>query len=266
MDNNDSEIPDFATLAADPEIAPLLDFEPVPRKVKRPDGWTPDLQRELIARIAWTGTLQEAVWQMGKHATGAEALYKNPDADSFRLSWDAAEALGRRRNGLDSRPPFAGEVPGIMRRKSKQAAPLPGQILNEHGEYEDEESYRQRVEDAKESIGMKLVRCRRAFLAEISGDAGKRAAFEILTELPVDWELAKELKPQPFEPWTRTNQHQPDMILTAESGWSAGELGYGPDKKAAARAAVDAWREERGLEPIDWSEGEEGASRGINPT
>ncbi|MCL6729253.1 hypothetical protein [Sphingomonas hankyongi] len=110
------EIPEFATLAADPEIAPLLRFDPVVRKVKRPDGWTPELQRELVARIAATGTVQSAVWQMGKHATGAEALYKTPGATSFRQSWDAAIIIGRRRNGLDSQPPFLGEVPGITRR------------------------------------------------------------------------------------------------------------------------------------------------------
>src|SRR3954462_2654378 len=113
-------IPTFAELSADPEIAALLDFEPVVRKVKRPDGWTPDLQRELIARLAHTGTLQQAVWQMGKHATGAEALYKRPGADSFRAAWACALALGRRRNGLDARPPYAGTVPGITRR-SKSA-------------------------------------------------------------------------------------------------------------------------------------------------
>jgi hypothetical protein len=84
----DPHIPTFEQLAADPEIAPLLRFDPVVRKVKRPDGWTPELQRELIARIAATGTVQAAVWQMGKHATGAEALYKTPSAGSFRISWD----------------------------------------------------------------------------------------------------------------------------------------------------------------------------------
>lgn len=113
-----ADIPDFADLAVDPEIAPLLSFEPVPRKVKRPDGWTDELQRELIARIAATGTIQAAVWQMGKHATGAEALYKVRGADSFRASWDSAIAIGRRRNGLDSQPPYAGDVPGIVRRRS----------------------------------------------------------------------------------------------------------------------------------------------------
>jgi len=113
-----ADIPDFADLAADPEIAPLLRFDPVVRKIRRPDGWTPELQRELIARLAATGTIQAAVWQMGKHATGAEALYKTPSADSFRASWDAAVIIGRRRNGLDSQPPYAGPVPGITRRHS----------------------------------------------------------------------------------------------------------------------------------------------------
>ena len=253
------DIPSFEELAADPQIAPLLDFTPVPRKVKRPDGWTPDLQRELIARIAATGTLQGAVWQMSKHATGAEGLYKTACADSFRAAWDAALAIGRRRNGLDAGPPFAREVPGIVRRRprgrdSQGVPPLPGQVMNEHGEWEDEESMRLRGETAAESIRMKLVRCRRLYLMSISDCAGKRAAFEILTELPVDWEKAQRLKPQPFEPWTTINQRKPDMVLTAESGWSFGQIGYGPDKMAELQRDIDGYRAEHGLPPVEWGE------------
>jgi len=129
-------IPDFAALAADPEIAPLLRFDPVVRKIRRPDGWTPELQRELIARLAATGTIQAAVWQMGKHATGAEALYKTPTATSFRASWDAAVIIGRRRNGLDSQPPFAGPVPGITRRSSPERGGGPAQPVE--GAQDDE--------------------------------------------------------------------------------------------------------------------------------
>ena len=254
------EIPDFATLAADPEIAPLLNFTPVVRKVKRPDGWTEELQRELIARLAATGTLQQAVWQMGKHATGAEALYKTPSADSFRMSWDAAIIIGRRRNGLDAQPPFMGEVPGITRRGkllASAAGPLPGQVMNERGEWEDEGSMLARAEEAKDSIKEKLLRARRLFLAEISGSAGKRAAFEILTELPIDWDKAKRLEPQPDEPWNRANQRQPDMIMTAENGWSAGEIGYGEDKKKALREAVDKYRAKKGMPEVHWNEDED---------
>jgi hypothetical protein len=77
-----------------------------------------------------------------------------------------------------------------------------------------------------------------------------------LTELPIDWGRARRLEPQADEPYNRANQRQPDMILTAESGWSFGECGYGPDKKAEARAAIDAYRAEEGLPPVDWEAGE----------
>lgn len=251
-------IPTFAELAADPEIAPLLNFTPVARQIKRPNGWTAELQQELIARIAATGTLQQAVWQMGKHATGAEGLYKKADAVSFRASWDAAIIIGRRRNGLDSLPPFAGPVPGVTRRGKAallaSAGPLPGQVRNERGEWEDEASFNRRGEEAKDSIATKLLRIRRLYLAEISGCPGQRAAFEILTELPIDWNKAQRLEPQDDEPYRTSNQREPDMILLAESGWSFGETGYGPDRKAEARRAMDEYREETGLPPIDWSE------------
>jgi hypothetical protein len=254
----DSDIPTFAELAADPEIAALLDFEPVVRKVKRPDGWTPGLQRELIARLASTGNLQRAVWQMGKHATGAEALYKVPAADAFRAAWDAAIAIGRRRTGLDSAAPFVGDVPGITRRTSSRSrpensGPLPGQVMNEYGEWEDQDSYDRRAEEAKDSVSKKLLRCRRLYLQQIADCPGKRAAFEILTEYPVDWDKARRLEPQDDEPFNIANQHQPDMILTAQAGW-LGDFAHGRNRMAEAREALNAHRVEQGLEPVDWGE------------
>jgi hypothetical protein len=259
---SDSDIPRFAELAADPEIAALLTFTPVIRKVVRPDGWSPELQRELIARIASTGTLQQAVWQMGKHATGAEGLYKKAGAAEFRAAWDAAIIIGRRRNGLDSAAPFAGPVPGITRRSKARDEGLerdingrvrePGQRLNEHGEWEDEASFHRRAGEAKDSISMKLLNCRRLYLREICANPGKRAAFEILTELPIDWDRASRLEPQDDEPWKIPNMREPEWVVTAESGWSFGEFGYGPDRKAEARAAIDRLRAEAGEEAIDW--------------
>lgn len=251
------EIPDFATLAADPEIAPLLGFEPVVRKVKRPDGWTPELQRELIARIAATGTVQQAVWQMGKHATGAEALYKVPGAEAFRKCWGAAIIIGRRRNGLDSQPPFLGNVPGIQRRTSSrsrhEAGPLPGQVLNEHGEWEDEESLRRRGLEAKDSISRKLLNCRRLYLREISSSPGKRAAFEILTGFAIDWDKAERLEPQADEPFRKPNMRQPDMLLTAENGWM-GDMAHGANRMAEAREALNEELVRQGKPPIDWDD------------
>ncbi len=252
-----------ADLTADPEIAALLDFDPVPRKIEVAGGWTPDKQREFIARLAVHGSPNGACDEMGMHRTGVTKLYKSPFGASFRESWHGAVALATSRQAQRApRVPISGStVPPSLDhrfkdRTSNADGPLPGQVLNEFGEWEDEDSYARRGEEAIDSIRAKLVRARRLYLGEISSCPGKRAAFEILTELPVDWDKAAKLEPQPFEPWTRTNQRQPDMLLTAESGWSFGEWGYGPDKKAEARRVLNEIRVERGLEPIDWGKEE----------
>src|SRR6185295_14644166 len=138
-------------------------------------------------------------------------LYRSPLAASFRAAWDGAVALAKKRAAEQAALSFVrpgSAAPSIDRRRkllasTALAGPLPGQVLNERGEWEDEESFRGRAGDAKDSIGQKLVRARRAFLAEISSCPGKRAAFEMLTELPVDWDKAAKLEPQEFEPWMR---------------------------------------------------------------
>ncbi len=247
----------------DPEIEELLKFEPAPRQNKRRDGWTAALQRRFIAELARTGSPTMAAEAVGKNRYGVEKLYKSPGAEGFRAAWDSAVALFEGRSAervvaenadrVAARPPF------VDRRRARwpaQAGPQPGQVLNEFGEWEDEASLHRRAEEARDSISNKLLRARRLYLQEISGNAGKRAAFEILTELPVDWDKAERLEPQPDEPWRRTNQRQPDMILTAESGWSFGECGYGPDRKAEARKAIDKYRQAEGLPAIDWEDGE----------
>lgn len=255
------DFPTFEELAADPEIGALLDFEPAPRKNKRRDGWTPALQKRFVAFLAYTGSPNKAAEALGKNRHGVEKVYKSEGADAFRAAWDGAIELFIERDAerialehapiAGARPPF---VDGRRKRLSTQAGPLPGQVMNEFGEWEDEDSMQRRGEAALDSIRDKLLRCRRAYLAQISGSAAKRAAFEILTELPVDWDKAAKLEAQPDEPWNRANMRQPDMVLTAESGWMLGEHGYGPDRKAEAKKAIDAHRAEQGLEPIEWDE------------
>ena len=143
-----------------------------------------------------------------------------------------------------------GEVPGITRRKARAAptadGPAPGQMLNEYGEWEDEDALQRRAAAARGSIANKLLLARRLYLQEISGSPGRRAAFEILTELPVDWDRAARLEPQPDEPWRHPNLRAPDMLLTAEAGW-LGDIAHGPDKKA--RAAPDDRRVSGGAGP-----------------
>ena len=257
------EIPTFEELAADPEIAALLDFEPVPRKTSQPNAWTPDLQREFIARLASHGSITRACTEVAKERSGVQKLYNSPAGASFRAAWHAAIDLAKRRQAeqMPDGPPPMRRLPTIDRRLKANPQPLvgeggEGQILNEFGEWEDEGSYMQRGEDARDGIAAKLLRIRRLYLQEISASPGKRAAFEILTELPIDWEAAERLEPQADEPFRTRNQRPPDMILMAESGWSFGECGYGPDKKAERRRAIDEHRAAEGLDPVDW-EGEE---------
>lgn len=128
-------------------------------------------------------------------------------------------------------------------------------MKNEYGEWEDEHSLADRVDEAKERMRQRMLAARRLHLHEISRSPGKRAAFEILTQLPIDWDKAKTLEPQEDEPWRVVNMREPAMLLTAENGW-LGDMLPGPDKMAELRQALDEERVSRGLEPVDW-EGED---------
>jgi hypothetical protein len=266
--DNDDDIPTFEELAADPEIASLLDFEPIPRANTREDGWTAPLQRMFMAYLAYYGSPGKACDALGKRRSGIDKLSKKPEAKSFREAWKGAVELAEERRAAKIAADHAGmgsaQLPFIDHRRKHlppPQTPLPGRpptesgqwVRNEDGEWEDAESYRERGEEAADSIRHKLLRIRRIYLQDISDSPGKRAAFEILTDLPIDWDKAAAGEPQDDEPYRNSNQRQPDMILTAESGWSFGEIGYGPDRKAELRAAIDAHRAEEGLPAVDWS-------------
>src|SRR5437588_10835134 len=97
MSDSLPEIPTFAERAADPEIAALLDFAPVPRKIEVVGGWSPEKQREFIARLAAHGSKNKACTEMSMHATGMTKVQNSPGSKSFRLAWDSAVELARRR-------------------------------------------------------------------------------------------------------------------------------------------------------------------------
>jgi hypothetical protein len=249
-------------VTTDPEILALLDFEPAPRKREVDGGWTPELQREVVARLAVTGSYNLAAGEMGKDPTGLKKVYNSPPAASFRAACDGAVALAKARQaaGVAAHYVQPGSRPPTLdnRRKFRPehgAMPLPGQRLNERGEWEDADAIARRGEDARWSIIHKLQGARRLYLQEICGSAAKRAAFEILTRLPIDWKKAKRLEPQPDEPWRTPNMREPDMLLTAENGWLA-EFTHGPDKKAQMRKAIDDYRKKKGQEPVNWEEEE----------
>ena len=74
------DTPTFAELAADPAIAPLLDFEPVPLR-RRANGWDADAQRAFIAHLAITGSKTHAADAVGRAPNGADQLLKRDGAE-----------------------------------------------------------------------------------------------------------------------------------------------------------------------------------------
>jgi hypothetical protein len=246
---------------ADAEIAALLQFKPVPRAFKKEKAWTAPLQRLFIADLARHGSPNKACQALGKYRSGVDKLYKSADGASFRAAWDGAIALAEQRLADQALADNAGladlRAPFVDQRRPAHSQPSApdqgdeGQVRNEYDEWEDEGSVQRRFEEARDSITNKLLRARRLYLQEICGSPGKRAAFEMLTLLPIDWDRAERLEPQPDEPYHDGRMRKPDLMLTAENGWM-GEMVHGPDKKAQLRRDMDVYRREQGLPPIDW--------------
>ena len=116
----------FDELAADHETAALLGFEPVIRKVQVEGGWTAELQREFIARLAAHGSAAKACDEMGKTRTGVSKLYRSPSAASFRAAWHAAVELATRRRAEQApRPEYVSSnaQPPTIDHRRKSGAP-----------------------------------------------------------------------------------------------------------------------------------------------
>jgi hypothetical protein len=78
------EEPDWA--ADDPEIAALLTFTPIPRGVKRADGWDPASQRGFIAWLAATGNVITAARAVERSESGAKQLRREDERGEFALA------------------------------------------------------------------------------------------------------------------------------------------------------------------------------------
>jgi len=229
----------------DPGIAALLDFEPAPRQVPRPDGWTPARQRRFIVQLALTGSPKAAADLMGKNLSGLKHLYRTDGADSFRAAWKAAIELAasRKRNHRASALPASSEVPGTASRSPRgQHKHKPGQSCGECGQVVEEMTEeRQEYLDTMRSIRNRLLSCRRFYLASVAECPRKRLAWELLVG-PTDWERAKRMEPQDDEPipdpernsYGLPSMRKPDMVLTVGSGLLP-ELTGGEDALAELR-------------------------------
>jgi hypothetical protein len=101
----EDEAKDPAAAPEDPEIATLLEFEPVPRRNKRHDGWSAAHQRGFIAALATCGNIDRAAQAVDRTQSGAWTVRNSAGADGFKESWEAALSLYHRRNPRRAPPP-----------------------------------------------------------------------------------------------------------------------------------------------------------------
>lgn len=71
---------EFAALAG---LGDLLDFEPVPRRTARADGWTPEIQRAFVAALAVTGSERQSAAVVERAAYGVTQLREAQSSESF---------------------------------------------------------------------------------------------------------------------------------------------------------------------------------------
>ena len=103
-------------------------FEPVPRKTRRHDGWTPERQKAFIAALADTGSVKRAARWVNMSPEGAYWLRRQNGSESFRRAWECAldfgvqrlkdEAFDRALNGQLSPVFVGGKLKGFRRVKN----------------------------------------------------------------------------------------------------------------------------------------------------
>jgi hypothetical protein len=132
-------------LTDDPEILALLDFEPVVRKCKRHDGWTPANQRRYVVGLAETGSVDAAAQRIGRTMSGAYTVRTSAGGEGFAEAWDKALALHHRRNPrpLPKGRPSRGEILAGSGRSwpARAAPPAPEPVDPEAEERERQELF-----------------------------------------------------------------------------------------------------------------------------
>lgn len=82
----DSQAPELDAHGFDPSEYQWLPVRRKPRK----DGWTPQRQRDFIAALAGSGSLEFACMEVGMSKSSAHRLRRSPGAEQFSAAWDVA--------------------------------------------------------------------------------------------------------------------------------------------------------------------------------
>ena len=219
---------------------PIPDFDAVPRKCNRHDGWTADRQRAFIEALAELGSVSRAAKRINMSTEGAYSLRRQPGAEGFRAAWKAALdqgvqrltdiALDRATEGVAVPVFWRGEQVGEKRSYNDRllmfmlkhhqpdqygaAAQLQsGTRSKQLDALEAQDDFRARMatkESARADLAERLSAIRRVFKMEIADDPEKRAAWDLLVG-PTDWDNLDEIDCEPH--LSPVNMNRPDMIL-----------------------------------------------------
>ena len=132
-------------------LGDLLEFEPVPRKTQRADGWTPERQRAFIAALSATGSKRQAAIAIGMAAYGVDQLLKAEGNEGFRAAFDRAMAIAQANGSLR----IAKGVADAAARNAQLAPPsrLRGHQPPPEPEYSEDHKW-----DLIHSVGIKFMR------------------------------------------------------------------------------------------------------------
>jgi ribosome-associated translation inhibitor RaiA len=78
-------------------LGDLLDFEPVPRRVARADGWTPEIQSAYVAALAVTGSERQACAVVQRAPWGVQRLREADGSEGFVAACDKAMEIYQER-------------------------------------------------------------------------------------------------------------------------------------------------------------------------
>ncbi len=246
---HDMPDPDDARALFKSDLPPDLQFEPVPRRARRSNGFTPERQRAFIATLAATGSVTLSAKAIGCSRFAIDKLRNAAGAESFSAAWSAATARGARRvldnmveNAINGTPEYLyanGQLVAERRRFNTRGQQwivahylpdqfgVPGGLMHNRGGGANEKQLREKWDeeqraaarkrgDEGEAVYTKRVNAiRKGFKREIAADPLKRAAWEILCG-PTDWEdcdATPDYDGLPTE--CHTNHNRPDMIVLA---------------------------------------------------
>jgi hypothetical protein len=152
-------------------LGDLLEFEPVPRKTRRADGWSPEKQRAFIAALSVTGSKRQAARAVGMASYGVDQMLKSEGNGSFKAAVERAMAIAAQNGSMKI-------AQGVADAAARNAQLTPPSRLRDlpspfEGEVQGEGLSEDQKWDLIHSIGVK-------FMKKVAQEREARLAGEIV--------------------------------------------------------------------------------------